>query len=209
MLDLNVKWLYYLAHIDNLSLLLERGILSQEIRSEENIAYTRIADMGIVNMRRSIVTDDGKSFWSYANLFFQPRNPMLYRVIDEKGTQKIVVFIIENTVLQEQGIFITDGIAANSRTQFYKLSVGLEMLQAQQNIIQSQSWISWYHSEELYHKLMAECLVPNRVDPKYIRWFVVADHVVANSLRDHLSPTNTQKLVVASDIGSDIFTPFS
>lgn len=209
MAELNVRWLYYLAHINNLPLLLERGILSQKIRSEENIPYTRIADMGIVNMRKNIFTDDGKSLWSYANLFFQPRNPMLYRVISEKGKEKIIVFIIEKTVLQEQGIFITSGIAANSQTKFYRLSAGLEMLQAEQNIIQSRSWISWYNSEELYHKLMAECLVPNRVDPKHIQHFVVADHVVANSLTDHLSSANNQKLVVASDTDSDIFTPFN
>ncbi len=209
MLELNITRLYYLAHIDNLPLLLQRGILSQKIRSEENILYTRIADMDIVNMRKDILTDDGKSLWSYANLFFQPRNPMLYRVINEKGKQKIVVFIIENTVLQEQGIFITDGIAANSQTKFYRLSEGLEMFQAHQEIIQSDSWISWNHDPDLRHKLMAECLVPNRVDPKHIQHFIVADHVVANSLRNHLSSTNIQKLVVASDIGSDIFTPFN
>lgn len=59
MAELNVRWLYYLAHIDNLLLLLERGILSQKIRSEENIPYTRIAaDMGIVNIRKDIFTDD-------------------------------------------------------------------------------------------------------------------------------------------------------
>ena len=136
---------------------------------------------------------------------------MLYRVINENCIQKIVVFMIANTVLQEQGIFITDGIAANSQTQFYRLSAGLEMLRAHQDIIHSQSWRSWYYpeeDEELRHKLMAECLVPNQVDPKHIQHFIVADHVVANSLKDHLSSANIQKLVVATDIGSNIFTPF-
>ena len=209
MAELNIRWLYYLAHIDNLSLLLERGILSQKIRSEENIQYARIADSNIVGRRRYKQTPDEKSLWDYANLFFQPRNPMLYRVIDEKGKQNLTVFRVANTVLQEQGIFITDGIAANSQTQFYRLSEGLEMFQTHQEIIQSDSWISWNHDPDLRRKLMAECLVPNRVDPKHIQQFIVADHVVANSLRGHLSAANTQKLVVASDISSDIFTPFN
>ncbi|MYA98695.1 DUF4433 domain-containing protein [Candidatus Poribacteria bacterium] len=209
MAELNIRGLYYLAHIDNLSLLLERGILSQKIRAEENIQYARIADSNIVGRRRYKQTPDEKSLWDYANLFFQPRNPMLYRVIDEKGKQNLTVFRIANTVLQEQGIFITDGIAANSQTQFYRLSEGLEMFQTHHEIIQSDSWISWNHDPDLRRKLMAECLVPNQVDPKYIQQFIVSDHVVANSLRGHLSAANTQKLVVASDMGSDIFTPFN
>lgn len=210
MRNLGIDYLYYLAHINNLPLLLQRGILSQQIRLEENIEYTPIADMRIVNRRRDISTADGKSLWSYANLFFQPRNPMLYRVISETGIQNIVVFMIANTVLQGQGIFITDGIAANSQTQFYRLPEGLEMLRAHQDIIHSQSWISWNYpveNEELRHKLMAECLVPNQVDPTHIQQFIVADHSVANSLRDRLSSADLQKLVVEPDIGSNMFTP--
>ena len=82
------------------------------------------------------------------------------------------------------------------------------MLHTHQEIIQSDSWISWNQDPDLRRKLMAECLIPNRVDPKHIQQFLVANYVVANSLRGHLSPTNIQKLVVASDIGSNIFTPF-
>lgn len=209
MLDLNVKQLYYLAHIDNLSLILNRGILSQKIRAEEGIQYAPIADSNIVGRRRYKQTPDGKSLWDYANLFFQPRNPMLFRVIDEKDSQNLVVFWVTNTVFREQGIFITDGIAANSQTKFYRLSEGLEMFQTHQKIIQSDSWISWNHDPDLRRKLMAECLIPNRVDPKYIQQFMVADQGVANSLRGHLSFANIQKLIVANDIGSNIFTPFS
>ena len=136
---------------------------------------------------------------------------MLYNVILNYGIRHLVVFIIANTVFQEQGIFITNGIAADSQTKFYTLSSGLEMLRAQQDIIHSQSWRSWRYppDEELRRKLMAECLVPNQVDPKHIQQFIVADHVVANSLKGYLSSANIQKLVVATDINSDIFTPFN
>ena len=209
MLNLDIRALYYIAHINNLALILDRGILSQRIRFEENIQYARIADSNIVSRRRSKQTPDGKSLWDYANLFFQPRNPMLYRVIDEKGKQNLIVFRVANTVLREQGIFITDGIAANDQTRIYRLSESLEMFQTYQEIIQSTSWISWNQNPELRRKLMSECLVPNQVNHEYIQRFIVADQVVANSLRGCLSAANTQKLVVASDIGSDIFTPFN
>ena len=56
---------------------------------------------------------------------------------------------------------------------------------------------------------MAECLVPNQIDPTDIQRFIVADHIIANSLQNYLSCSNIRKRVVASDIGSNIFTPFN
>ena len=162
----------------------------------------------VVKLRKGIHTPDGKSLWSYANLFFQPRNPTMYGIINRVGKQNLAVFGIANTVLEEQGTFITDSNAARTLTQFYRLREGLEMLRAQQEIIQSRSWVSWNNNPEIERKLMAECLVPSQVNPEHIRKFLVADHAVAGSLRRRLSPTSIQ-LVVAKEIGSDIFTPFS
>ena len=110
-------------------------------------------------------------------------------------------------MLQESGIFIADGNAANSLTHIYSQLEGLEILQTRQEIIQSTSWISWQHCEELRRKLMAECLVPNQVNPEHIQRFIVADHVVAESLQACLSALNIQKLLVAGNVESDIFTP--
>ncbi len=132
---------------------------------------------------------------------------MLYRVIDQTSSQNLAVLGVANTVLQESGIFIADGNAANSLTHIYSQLEGLEILQARQEIIQSTSWISWQHCEELRRKLMAECLVPNQVNPEHIQRFIVADHVVAESLQACLSALNIQKLLVAGNVESDIFTP--
>ena len=54
---------------------------------------------------------------------------------------------------------------------------------------------------------MAECIVPNQVNSEHIQRFIVADHVVADSLQARLSPSNIRKLAVAGDMGSNIFTP--
>ncbi len=135
---------------------------------------------------------------------------MLYRLISDKeiGRQNLAVLGVEHKVLQKQGVFITDGNAANSKTQFYSQPEGLEILQTQQEIIQSTSWISWNHCEALERKLMAECLVPNQVKPEHIQRFIVAERVIADSLQDRLSPSDLRKLVVAADVGSNIFRPF-
>lgn len=209
MLAPNIRALYYITHIDNLPSILSRGILSHARVRTEGIQDTTIYLPHLVSKRRERYTSDGKSLWHYANLFFQPRNPMLYNVIKSKGKQNLAVLRVSNTALQRQGIFITDGIASNKLTQIYSKSEGLAGLQAQQQMLQSHSWISWNYSDRVKRQLMAECLVPNQVNPKDIQQFIVADQAVSNSLRVRLSSTNSQKLVVATNIDSNIFTPFT
>ena len=211
----NIRALYYITHIDNLPSILSQGILSHARIREAGVPYTPIYNVEIINRRRRKCTPDNKSLWHYANLFFQPRNAMLDGLVNPKypenhGTRRnLAVLRVANTVLQEQGIFITDGLAADELTQIYPRSEGLKILQTQQEMLKSDSWISWYHSDEIKRQLMAECLVPNQVNPEHIQRFIVADHSIANSLQNRLSCSNFRKRVVATDRGNNIFTPFA
>ena len=210
----DIKALYYITHIKNLPSIFEKGILSHGRIKIEKVQNTPIYDIDIVNERRKKYTPDDKSLWYYANLFFQPRNAMLDRLINPKykqhleTKQNLAVLGVASTVLEEQGVFITDGNAVSKNTRFYSLSAGLDMLHANIALIQSTSWISWNDDPNLRRKLMAECLVPNQINPGHIRQFIVADQEVANLLGEHLSLSNIRKLVVASDRDSNIFTPF-
>ena len=214
MQGLNIRALYYITHIDNLPSILMTGILSHARIRAEGVRYTPIYNADIVNKRRGKKTPADKSLWHYANLFFQPRNAMLDGLVNPQypenhGTRRNLAIVgVANTVLQEQGVFIADGLAANERTQFYSRSEGLEILQAQQDMLQSDSWTPWYHSDEIKRQLMAECLVPNQVNPRHIRKFIVSDENIVNILQGRLSSSNIQKRFVVSDIGSNIFTPF-
>ena len=214
MQGLDIRALYYITHIDNLPSILTTGILSHARIRAEGVRYTSIYNVDIVNKRRKKNTPADKSLWHYANLFFQPRNAMLDSLVNPKypenhGTRRnLAVLGVANTVLQEQGVFIADGLAAHERTQIYSPSEGLEILQAQQDMLKSDSWIPWYHSDEIKRQLMAECLVPNQVNPRHIRKFIVSDQSIANSLQNRLSFSNFRKCVVATDRGSNIFTPF-
>ena len=208
MQQLCIRGLYYITHIDNIPSILNNGILSRGRIEIEGMQPAQIHNPEVVDRRKRISTLDGKSLWCYANLFFQPRNPMMYRIINCLGKQNLAVFSVAKTVLGEEGIFITDGNAANALTRCYSRSEGLEILQSERGILLNRSWVSWNHSSELRRKLMAECLVPNQVNPRHLQRFIVADSVVADTLRNRLSSTNTQRLVVAEKDGNDIFTPF-
>ena len=168
----DIRNLYYITHMDNLPSILEKGILSHERIEEEHVQPARIYNTDIVNRRKEKNTPDEKSLWCYANLYFQARNPMMYRVVHEKGAKDLAVVSVVKKILQTPGIFITDGNAANAPTQFYFPSDGLKILGQQWKIVQNEWWNTLDGSKR---KIMAECLVPNSVSPEFINSVYVAD----------------------------------
>ena len=180
---MKMKSLYYITHIDNLPSILERGILSRvKIETERTqfiSMFKRKTDAkNNINKRQKVRLPNGrKNLLNYTSLFFQPRNPMMYRAIFETGKDKLAVLEIADTVLNEQGIIIADGNATDELTRFYPRIQGLNKLQQERKIIQSEWWKKCDGSKR---KIMAECLVPDHVSPEYIRSVVVADSGIKN-----------------------------
>ncbi len=168
----DIKALYYITHIDNLPSILEKGILSHERIEDDQVQSAHIYNTEVVNIRKEKNTPDQKSLWSYANLYFQPRNPMMYRVVHEKGVRDLAVLEVSEKILQTSGVFITDGNAANAPTQFYPLIDGLKQLRRQRKILQNE-W--WNNSDGSKRKIMAECLIPDSIGQGFINSIYVAD----------------------------------
>ncbi|OYD90555.1 Appr-1-p processing protein [Nostoc sp. 'Peltigera membranacea cyanobiont' 210A] len=169
----DIKSLYYITHIENLPSILQRGILSHKKVEELGVSYTPIYDSGIVSKRKDKFTPAKSSLWEYANLYFQPRNPMMYRVVHEKDKRDIAVIGVKPDVLAAAGGLITDGNAANDPTQFFAIKEGREILQKQWKIIQNEWWNDLDGSKR---KIMAECLVPKQISPELVHSIFVADY---------------------------------
>src|SRR5436305_1862939 len=95
-----VKGLYYITHIENLPSILDRGILSHAQVEARKVPYTPIYDSQIVSRRKEKSTPAGRSLWEYANLYFQPRNPMLYRVVHEKDKRDLAIVSVSPGILE-------------------------------------------------------------------------------------------------------------
>jgi O-acetyl-ADP-ribose deacetylase (regulator of RNase III) len=169
----NIKSLYYITHIENLPSILQRGILSHKAVEELGVSYTPIYDSGIVSKRKDKSTIARSSLWEYANLYFQPRNPIMYRVVHEKDKRDIAVVGVKPDVLGAAGGIITDGNAANDPTQFFAIKEGIEILQKQWKIIQNEWWNELDGSKR---KIMAEYLVPEQISPELVHSVFVADY---------------------------------
>ena len=180
-----IKSLYYITHIDNVPSILSHGILSHQLIEDRGIQFKAIYDTSIVSNRKLKKAPDGRSLWDFANVYFQPRNPLLYRVVNECHPKEIAVLGIHPGVLQMSGSYITDGNAAQSGTSFFLPEKGIKAISEIWPTINSDWWNSMNGSKR---KIMAECLVPRSIPPDLIHSIYVSNHEVAEPLRKLVAP---------------------
>lgn len=181
----SIRELYYITHIDNISSMLKHGILSHDEINRQQIPFTPIYDAQIVSSRKLKKAPDGRSLWAFANLFFQPRNPMMYRVTAEKSVNQIAVIGVRKTILNRPDNYFTDGNAANQDTTIYPIS---ELKRFQGRIVKETDKEFWNPTDGSKRKIMAECLVPKRVPPEFIEEVYVANSSIAAELRAKYAP---------------------
>lgn len=176
----DIKSLYYITHVNNLKSILEQGILSHALVEERGVPFTPIYDAQIVSNRRDRLTPNGKSLWQFANLYFQPRNPMLYRVISEKSKKDIAIIGVSPEILSRSDIFLSTGNAASGPSEIMPVSAGLPAIAQIWKVIQSE-W--WNPDDGSKRKIMAECLVPDFIPPEFIHTIYTPNHQTADTLR--------------------------
>lgn len=179
--------LYYITHINNIPFILKNGILSHEGLEKSNIKYTSIYDEQIISTRRNKRTPDGKSLWSFANLYFQPRNPMLYRVICEKSIEDIAILAVKNEILDYPDIFIVNGNASSMALDILPADEGRKALGEMKRALEKEWWIEESGTKR---KIMGECLVPEVVPPEYIQTIYVVSHEIAQKVRRTLTQSD-------------------
>ncbi|HRE46671.1 MAG TPA: DarT ssDNA thymidine ADP-ribosyltransferase family protein [Aggregatilineales bacterium] len=169
------KAFYYITHINNVPSILERGILSHVLVAKEHIPTAGIYDEQIVTQRQKRKMPDDRSLWDYANVYFHARNVMLYRVLRELSEEEIVVLSISAKILNLPGVFVTTGNAASGDSDILPPNEGLPIVATYKPLMDEAYWSS---NDGSKRKIMAECLVPDRIPAKFIEGIYVASQSV-------------------------------
>ena len=177
--------LFHTTHADNIRSILSEGILSHNMIKERNLEYAPVHDAEIVSIRRDKTTDGKNSLWNYASLYFQPRNPMLYRVICENPPKDIAIIAVKKSILSLPGVYISDSNAATDDAKFYT-NEKFGFVEPQIQKMAKRKWWSWHDSSK--RKIMAECLVPDKVPPEYIEAVYVSGHDAKDRIGSFASP---------------------
>lgn len=180
-----VNNLFYITHINNLPSILQHGILSHQQVIDLGLQYTPVYNAEIVAHRKGRSTPDGKSLWEYANVYFQPRNPMLYKVLNATSKNEVVILGIKPQILEAKGVFIALGNAAHSLTPLVDVKTGLSIINSEYWKILHSDW--WKTEDGTKRKIMAECLIPQRIPPDAIHSIFTASQSVVERIRSLLS----------------------
>ena len=121
--SLNIDYLYYFSHLNNLESILRNGILSKNEVEKINLKYTSFAEETVQNRRHDIKIGlpDGSigNLHDFVPLYFTSKTPTLY---SRKDLQNNIFFLVikSDIVLDDRIRFIfTDGNAASSFTTFH------------------------------------------------------------------------------------------
>ena len=195
----SIDSLYYITLAENLPSILQHGILSHRQVLERNLAYAPVYDSGIVSNRRLKMTPQQRSLWDYANLYFEARNAMLYRLLFYSGipraADQIVVLQLRPEVMKLPQVLLADGNAASAETRIFDYDPGALKAIARQIDVEY-----WSAADGSKRRLQAELLVPDRVPPEYIESVYVASVLVRQRIEEQLAASGLARpLLVIAD----------
>ena len=179
--------LYNIQAIDNIPSIMKRGLLSHE--KARVIDHTSIA-MENVQQRRNIVSiPNGMLLHKYANLYFSSWNPMLSARRSEN--ENICILMFDSTVLDIEGVVISDRNASSEYASFYSPMEGLQTIDF--DMVYARSWTDDNPYEYLKKKSVkcAEVLIPYKISYDYI----VCAAVVSENAKRKLEATGFNKRI--------------
>jgi hypothetical protein len=163
--------LFCIQPIANLRSIAERGILSHN--GSAAVEHVDISMQEVQDLRAGKQVPDSRvpqvqwrRLHDYANLYFCPRNPMLY--LRSSRHRELAVLRIRTNALDLPGVVVTDGNAASGATRFGSLTEGLARIDRAITFARY-----WTHSDPYEHadhkrRMCAEVLVPDCLPPDYI-----------------------------------------
>lgn len=160
----NIKELYYIVPIANIKSILKYGILSHD--RVKKLKHASIAMPEIQNRRKFKRVPGGLYLHNYVNLYFDARNPMLYK--RKTQHQDFCVLQIKKTVLELPAVIIADGNASSDYTRFGSFPQIFNSMDW--NGIFAEYWtdgdaIAYYYKKRIK---CAEVLIPQRLSPDFI-----------------------------------------
>ncbi len=169
-----------IAHLRNLPSIFEHGILSHE--RAKRFGHESVA-MGEIQQRRAkVMLPNGRRLHSYANLYINARNKMMFKIKDRHT--ELAVIRIAKDVIGRTSTIVADQNASSGRVRF---SSGLDGLsRIEKTYVFAKYWNhpddpieSWCHGSAM----CAEVLVPDVLPPQLIQGLYVSCEEVALKVR--------------------------
>jgi hypothetical protein len=158
--------------IENVPSILELGILS--FYEAIKLPHLSIARDDIQKKRDVKIIPGGLPLHQYASLYFDARNPMMFKRINER--KDLCVLKISKSVDEIENVVFSDQNASSDYARFYSPEEGYERLNF--DLIYTADW-RHPNDQVMYFKhrsiKCAEVLIPNLLPPQYIKSIYISD----------------------------------
>lgn len=180
--------LYNIQAIDNVQSIMRYGLLSHE--KGKKIAHVSIAMQEVQDRRDVKKVPNGLGLHQYANLYFDPRNPMLSARREQN--EDLCILKIDASILDYRGVIVSDRNASSNYASFYPADIGIRNIDF--DIVYARWWKDEDYYEEMRKKSIkcAEVLVPYEVSYE----FVVCAAVVNENAKCKLEEVGFDKEIV-------------
>ena len=160
-----VEELHFITAIGNVPSIVRKGILCY--REAQKLPHRSVAEWAVQEIRHAKQIPPGnKTVHDYANLYFDARNPMMFKRKDNHAT--LCVLRVDRDVLALPGVMVADQNAASKYVRYYSLPKGWQSLD--EDRIYARDWTSSDQIDYWRRKSAkcAEVLVPDLVPPNYV-----------------------------------------
>ena len=174
----NQTGLYNIQAIENIPSIMRRGLLSNERAA--CITHTSIAMNGVQERRDKIRVPNGLKLHQYANVYFDPHNPMLS--VRRNQNNDICILKIDCCILDMPGVVVSDRNASSDYASFYSPGIGMKEIDF--DLVYARYWTDedYYVQMEKKSIKCAEVLVPYVIPHEYIMCAAVIDKDAAHKL---------------------------
>ena len=144
---------------------MEHGVLSH-VRAG-GLKHCSVAMQAMQDRRAGVRVPGGRPLHEYVTLYVCGRNPMLYKRLDQRD--QICVLVVSTDVLDLPDVVVTDRNAGGDYVQFRPAPGGLSIVD--RDLAFAEYWTSQDEIDYWRRKAAkcAEVLVPDQVDPRFVR----------------------------------------
>ena len=190
----DVKALYYICHIENLPSIIKDGILCYN--KAKKLKHKVIHDPNVQERRKNKQIPGGGKLHDYANLYFNPRNAMMYK--RKELHKEICILILDPKILNATNVVISDMNASSDYARFYSLK---ELDKLDGELIFAKDWTHPDPIEYFKRKsaVCAEVLVPSFIPSNFITGIYVSCNESREKVKRLLEDSPLQDEIFVND----------
>jgi hypothetical protein len=157
-----IDYVFHMTDVSNLKNILQYGLLSHNEAHSKGLNKTDIALQDVNQRRANKKPIHGISLHDYVPMYFNPKNPMLYR--RKQIQNNIVILAIDRRVIYQNKSIFSDGNAASDATKFFNNLSDLVRLNWQ--CIRNEYWNDYVDGKRIK---CAETLTYPKIPIKYLK----------------------------------------